>query len=624
MGRRGPSNSSPYGLACQSCFKAKCKCVARPNGEGCQRCHRLDKECYPSDSVRRRTIDKKQASSTRIADLESKLTDLISQLQSRNVLDGERPSGANSQLASTEQDQELEFQSNDGQGDDQSEDDGIAVSGRWSRSPEPSTLPEMMEPTGSVIEMECVEQFRSHMLPHFAFVHLPPHLTHGQLRRDRPFVLRSILCVMAPTATERLARTRRLKTAIAQALVGQGDQTDTEMMDLLLGILIYIIWGWDHVVNRGSLSRLMMQAMSLACEMRLDKPTPQDAQMMALFTPGFDTSSRDTECITTEIFLERQRAILGCFALSSAVSSYFGEIDALQWTSQMENGLAAISANRDCPTDAVFALQIRLQLIAQRTVQVKQQHQMEQGLSVTESAALPALMTITTLQGQLQQLQTSLPPHMSQQKIITAQIHSADLRINETTYAVNSTVPLMVSHFSMVISSTSGGSSGDLASARRLGQERSRCLWQCLCAIKGCTEALLDLSSVEFARITFLEWSQLANCVVVLNRLTTTIDDPAWNRTAARDHVDMPMLLRRIVEKLELASQVTGEHRDGDVFTQLAQKMDEFLSDMTGSIACERRAADDEHTAMNRSRQYGGVGIGASMSMSDLASISDR
>ena len=620
MGKRGPSHASPYGLACQTCFKAKCKCVARTDGDGCQRCHRLNKQCFPSESLRRRTIDKKQASTGRIADLESKLTSLISQLQSRNVLDDQRTSDPSLESTITESVQSPDNQLNDGQDIEYTEDDDIRGSDRWDRSPEAISAPQLMQLSDAEVE-ESLVKFRSLMLPQFAFLHLPPELTADQMRRGRPFVLRSIICVMSATATERKIRSRELKTAIGSALLGQVSQSDTYMMDLLLGLLIYISWGWDHVLNHCSLSRLMMQAMSLACEMRLDKPTPQDVQMMALFTPSFTARSDAMGAVTTQVFLERQRAILGCFTLSSAVSSYFGEIDALRWTSQMEDGLAAISMNRDCPTDVGFALQVRLQLLAQKTVQVQQQHQMEQGHSVTESAALPTLMSIATIQGQLQELQTSLSLDFARQNLIMAHIHATDLRINEATHAINAIVPLMVSHFAMMTSNVSMSISNGLASARRLGQKRSQSLWQCVCAIKACTEALLNLTPVEFASINFLQWAQLARCVVVLNYLTTTIEDPAWDRASVRAHVDMPVLLGRIIEKLKWASHATAEHGPDEVFTQLAHRMHGFLSDMTGTIASDRRAAEDEDAALARSRHYGGVGVSGPVSMRHLAGI---
>lgn len=85
MERRGPSHSSPFGKACASCYKAKCKCIAHPDGPGCQRCHRLNKTCQPSGSVRRQTVIDKQNLKAQISELSKKLDGLTERLESQNA-----------------------------------------------------------------------------------------------------------------------------------------------------------------------------------------------------------------------------------------------------------------------------------------------------------------------------------------------------------------------------------------------------------------------------------------------------------------------------------------------------------------------------------------------------------
>jgi hypothetical protein len=308
--------------------------------------------------------------------------------------------------------------------------------------------------------------------------------------------------------------------------------------------------------------------------------------MMALFTPGFDSWSENTGAVTKQDFLERHRAVLGCFVLSSVVSAYYGQVDALRWTPQMEDGLAAISTNKNCPTDAALAIQVRLQLLAQKSVQVHQQQQLEQGqVASTEMTPFPALMALTTLQGQLQELQMSLSPGLPQRGLIMAHIHSTELSISETTYAVNSMVPIMISQFARMTGTGSMSAAGGTASSTSSRHERLRCLWQCVCAVQACTSALLASPPSDFRGVSFLQWAQLARCVVALNRLTTTIEDPAWDRAAVRAIIDVPVLLGRVAEKLELVAQAAGEQGCDEVFTQLARTMREFCSDATGNAA---------------------------------------
>lgn len=62
-----PGIPAPYGRACANCVKAKCKCFYRGNGReisSCERCHRLGKDCVPSETVRRRTSRRQGTSRT--------------------------------------------------------------------------------------------------------------------------------------------------------------------------------------------------------------------------------------------------------------------------------------------------------------------------------------------------------------------------------------------------------------------------------------------------------------------------------------------------------------------------------------------------------------------------------
>ncbi|RYP73026.1 hypothetical protein DL771_003894 [Monosporascus sp. 5C6A] len=635
MERRGPSHSGPYGLACTSCFKSKCKCVARPDGDGCQRCHRLNKQCRPSDSLRRRTSEKKPNSTARIAELESRLDGLISQLQSRNVIDGDATQRQSpvlpeppSQPTETTSVQLLDTAENEAQDRNHAEDDDDVILGsvRWSDSPEAVTTPEPLESQVSEAEAEILlDTFRSCMLYHFAFVHLPPHLTAHKLRQDRPFLFRAIVCAVSPSAREKVARGRELKKAICEAMLGHESQSSMNRMDLLLALLTYISWGWDHVLNHCSLTWLMLQAKSLACEMRLDGPAPLDARVMALFAPGFDSWSENTGAVTEQEFLERQRAVLGCFVLSSVVTAYYGQVDALRWTPQMEVGLAAISTNKNCPTDATLAIQVRLQLLAQKSDEVHHQQQLERGqVASTEMTPFPALMALTALQEQLQELQMSLPPGLPQRGLIMAHIHSTELSISETTHAVNSTVPIMVGQFARMTGTGSTSGAGGTASSASCRHERLRCLWQCVRAVRACTSALLASPPSDFRGVSFLQWAQLARCVVVLNRLTTTIEEPAWDRTAVRAIIDVPVLLGRVAEKLELVAQAAGEQGCEEVFTRLARTMREFCPDATGGAAHEQGAAGQEvEDPWPRPRAHGGAGAGGPAGTIGLVGVAD-
>ncbi|OIW25920.1 hypothetical protein CONLIGDRAFT_512801 [Coniochaeta ligniaria NRRL 30616] len=607
MERRGPSHSGPYGRACTGCFKAKCKCVARADGPGCQRCHSLNRACQPSDSVRRSTILKKQNANARIAELEKKLESVIERLEPRNPPDGDpqrehqpgrlapavnsRNVHASLSASAVENDPE-ESEDTD---TDNDQDAGTVL---WSPGQAgldgPPTAAFAASDFASDAENETLlTTFRSRMLQHFPFVHLPSEVTAHQLRRDRPLLLRAIVCVASQKGKP--TQSSELRRAMSEALLLQ----ETDRIDLLLALLTYLSWGWDH---SKLMSRLTMQAVSLACEMSNPTPQDMDAPMRALFIPDVDTDAPPS----TSHFLEQQRAVLGCFVLSSAVSSYFNHVNALRWTPHMDEGLAALGANRECPTDAAFAVQVRLQLLGQKAVYIRQQQQTEQGYmqAPADTPLINALVSLMPLQGELEELKKSLP--VSEPSRHLAHIAATELVINETRHAVNAMEPMIISHFSAMTASNTVGRGPSKAA------ERSWCLWQCVHAIKACADALLALSASDFAGISFVQWAQLARSIVVLNHLTTGLEDQAWNRADVRDVVDMPVLLDRVAGQLELAAQVAGEQEPEGAFTGHARRMREFCSDWRTSTAREHRTS--EHLDA-RSRVYGGARAGGLANM---------
>ncbi len=76
----------------------------------------------------------------------------------------------------------------------------------------------------------------------------------------------------------------------------------------------------------------------------------------------------------------------------------------------MDESLRAIEANEPSAADIAFAFQVRLQLLAQKAVQIREQREWDSARTGSDSG--PALSTnlyIRSLQAQLHQLGDSLP-----------------------------------------------------------------------------------------------------------------------------------------------------------------------------------------------------------------------
>jgi hypothetical protein len=269
-----------------NCSRSKCKCVTRPGVQGCERCHRLNKSCLPGNSTRALNAQRNNPIA-RIAQLEGKLDGLVSLLGAGRVLNAPHPhAGSLSPPASNSS--------------------SPLSSGATAAIPASSlsTSP-AFEPSPE----ECLTYFRNHMLKYFAFLYLPADAQW--LRQERPFLFLCITAASSQSTQTKLALGERIKQTLTQRIFLDNDPGAVNI-DLLLGLLTFLAWGHDHLLHGTAvrLSRFTQLAMTLVFDLRLNKPLPDDSNMLPVggdcSTPRGPTRS-----------LEERRAVLGCFVMSS-------------------------------------------------------------------------------------------------------------------------------------------------------------------------------------------------------------------------------------------------------------------------------------------------------------------
>lgn len=167
---------------------------------------------------------------------------------------------------------------------------------------------------------ERLEFFRSRMLPYFPFIDLTPDMTSTYLRQNRPFLFQAIHTVTIFSTQETLTQVEELKRVLFTSALLEVQSN----IDLLLGLLTYLAWSTDAFLGRADLvSRLMMLAISLVYDLRLFKSSSPDVQAMMSITQGQaeETIQRPNDQMP-DGFLERQRALLACFILSSKCAEH--------------------------------------------------------------------------------------------------------------------------------------------------------------------------------------------------------------------------------------------------------------------------------------------------------------
>ncbi|OBT78006.1 hypothetical protein VF21_03127 [Pseudogymnoascus sp. 05NY08] len=459
---------------------------------------------------------------------------------------------------------------------------------------------------------ECLEFFRSQMLPYFPFISLTPDTKAWQLHQNRPFLFQAILTITTFSTQKRLARIEGLKRILFTSALLEVQSN----IDLLLGLLTYLAWSTDAFLGRADLvSRLMILAISLVYDMRLFKPLRPDTRLMMTITQGKDYGSdQNPSDETVADFMEKQRAVLACFVLSSNISSHLGRIDALRWTPQMEEALRIIETNTSCLTDKAFAFQVRLQLLKQKAAHIREQNEIDRARTSTASAttSMPGLLYLKTLREQLHSLISSFPPDLLQRGTGDAQrtgafithAHYVELYINQLSYSISCDSPPL-------------NLSGPLSDGGHLpGFERLKCLWGSVESIKSWLNNFHNFSPPDLVGLPFHFWSQMILCVTILKYLSV-LEDPAWNRQDVRNAVDLVAAIDLMIQKLDRVCIESSLQCDDSLFNLLSKLLAKcrVWADGRLSRACQM---PDAEAGLNQ-----GAGPGETSHSSSGSSIPD-
>lgn len=322
------------------------------------RCHRLKRECEPSEPIRKRRAPTSHKPAPKIAQLEGRIDSLVTLLRSvgksagasvelRSVLEQNSPEIA-SQLSGTQNASGTASgrsgpsnEANSGPANDSSQ--AFSTLHASMATPPTEVSPTNDSPTSTTslsppvdntdiiiedvsamsshpqteLEKEtCLELFRTHMLPRCPFTWIPPDTSAASLKHDRPLLYKAICAVTAPSRQERVQKGNHLKRLIAAHMVVE----NTSSIDLLLALLTFVAWSHEHLHSKAGPSRYMLLAMSIVYDLRLNNPDKPEywfrkKDEMAQ-TEDSTNCRREIEERSKGERLERCRAVLGCFILS--------------------------------------------------------------------------------------------------------------------------------------------------------------------------------------------------------------------------------------------------------------------------------------------------------------------
>jgi hypothetical protein len=217
------------------------------------RCHRLNKECRPAETVRRRNPRKPTVSKT--ARIEEKLDGLVSLIKA-----GAQPGVAiTSPKAAAAMDDSVLYATAqitaNSPSQNQSERGSASSNSNGYFHSAPAFTPVTTDSTGSSYKLpfsgfrdtgepseveaeECLANFQTYKSKFFPCVYISSTTNSHQLRQERPFLWLCIMTVGSKSTSQHQVLGAKIRQTIAEEIVVKSERN----IDLLLGLLTFIGW----------------------------------------------------------------------------------------------------------------------------------------------------------------------------------------------------------------------------------------------------------------------------------------------------------------------------------------------------------------------------------------------
>ena len=470
---------------------------------------RLKKQCLPGKNIRGRNAERNNPIS-RISRGERKLDGLVSRLEQSHVL---QPVTAS--LSPPPSNEESPF----------------------SIGEIPSSEPYITTSTDSSIELtleEALFEFRETMLKYFPFVHVPDDTSW--LKSHRPFLLKCILAVSSQHTKAKITLGEEIKNTVVRRMYLEKDASLVNL-DLLLGLLTFIAWGHDNLIHKtaASVSRFTQLTTSIAFELRLNRSPTQESNMLPMenLLPSLRNPERT---------LEERRTVLGCWMLSSVVSSYFTQNNPMQWTPYMDECLNIVSENPESAHDETLVHQIILQRVVSDLEELKQAEKMS-----------PAFY-IANLRHRVQDITSRIPSRLMQDSKL---IQLSPL------YVTSRPMSVLTPGLEILLSSIyyTEMSVSALVLSENYGAPSLDHLHGCLRLAQSGIENFFEVPIHESTRVSFPFFAQLARTILVLFRLST-LKNESWDTTLVRSTIDVLQVLDRLLKNIDKAKVLVGPQGD--------------------------------------------------------------
>ncbi|KAK3617826.1 hypothetical protein LTR56_025036 [Elasticomyces elasticus] len=441
---------------------------------------------------------------------------------------------------------------------------------------------------------ECLATFRNCLATFLPIFSLSPIITAAELRLVRPLLWQSIMTLGCSSTVTQNSRSTQLRQRLAHEALVKSELS----LDLLLSLVAFIAWVHLHMhsVHRKAFlttSTCTFSGLAIAVvhHLRLHQPIASEPSQIWSLSQAY--GSEQCAARTTE----ERRAVLGCFLLTSTISSTIKVIDSLRWTAQMEDCLVDLESRLEYPQDQLLVQQVRLQLAAERAIVVRWYDQsMLRNVSHT-----PPHLYAQALLCHLEEVRSSATLELQQNRKLSVppRLSPAELRLAILTFA--STIA------AAQIAINEVGLSGDPSlREQNVGLAlpnltRVKQLHASLQAIRSWLEVFfwLPLNIVRGIPTSII--LQMRHCMGILFVLSS-LDDPSWNTADVRVSLDILVVIDRFSERFRSIARAggidaNGEAQGHDVWTNSAERIQTLRSVWTDKLRAQQTAIPQDSYA---------------------------
>ncbi|KAM5458448.1 hypothetical protein MaudCBS49596_000362 [Microsporum audouinii] len=400
-----------------------------------------------------------------------------------------------------------------------------------------------------------ISTFKTGMTEHFPFVLIPPHVMAEQLRRERPFLF---LAAISSASYTDMPLQRKLgqevKAAIATRMITNGEFTwlgnyhhfKHKYAKFERSTEPTIAARCHYHTRPHRYTQFLQLAIALIIELRLDRPPLTKTWKTGIrFTSKYDPD--DITYTRPSLGRDEQRAIAGCYYLSSTISGLLQKPSTFPHTAYLEECCKSLYDAAEYPSDKSILHIVQLQLIAEKIDRISLRHGME---LANPGSAME--IYVQSLKAELEAFRGRSGFSLDEASLIALQFHATELSLYQLTLLEKA--------------------------GRQPGSTQTAVSDEMLCAGRIAAQSILKLylSLPPHSETAFnnTEWVQIGFALIVTCRQAGTASTTQMTPALVRHKESFSSTLMQLKARVsELSTDLVDLNGDRDIFSNFADRV---------------------------------------------------